>query len=191
VAKDLLVAAVVKVASLSSSLAYEASIAKSPLPIPVACQVVDLQSDPPPHGRGCTGHHRWVIDPPTVALCLQTIGIGESFKAKVPNLAALEGYLKGAAFVCSRRHARLAAKCREGTFELSGPRRRLPDKVVLRRCMHCPRSCSLHFLHGGASSSLRYISAAPPRRSEVSRGFLYFACRKVVEAPSDCVGCRK
>jgi hypothetical protein len=108
VAKDLLVAAVVEVASLSSSLAYEASIAKSPLPIPVACQVVDLQSDPPPpHGRGCTGHHRWVIDPPTVALCLQTIGIGESFKAKVPNLAALEGCLKGAAFVCSRRHARL------------------------------------------------------------------------------------
>jgi hypothetical protein len=35
-----------EVTSLSSSLAYEASIAELPLPTSVACQIVDLQSDP-------------------------------------------------------------------------------------------------------------------------------------------------
>jgi hypothetical protein len=37
-----------QVTSLSSSLAYKASIAESLLPTSVACQVIDLQSDPPP-----------------------------------------------------------------------------------------------------------------------------------------------
>jgi hypothetical protein len=39
-----------QVASLSSSLAYEASIAELPLPTSVACQIIDLQSDA--RGRG-------------------------------------------------------------------------------------------------------------------------------------------
>jgi hypothetical protein len=36
-----------QVTMLSSSLAYKASIAESPMPTPVACQVVDLQSNLP------------------------------------------------------------------------------------------------------------------------------------------------
>jgi hypothetical protein len=150
----------------------------------------------PPRGRGCIGCrctrcHRWVIDPPppppTVALCLQAKGIGESFKAKSPDPAALEGCLKGAA----RRRARLAAKCRGETFELPGPRRHLPSKVVSRRRMPCPRSCSLRFLRCGASSDLRFIAVASPGRSGVSRGFLRSAWCKDVEAASGHVECRE
>jgi hypothetical protein len=129
--------------------------------------------------------------PPTVALYLRAIGIGESFKAKPHDLDALEGCLKGVTFVCSRRSAWLAAKCREGTFELPGPHRRLPSKVVSRWRMPCPRSCSLHFLHGGTSSSFHYIAAAPPGCSSVSRGSLRSARRKDVEAPSGHVRCHE
>jgi hypothetical protein len=99
--------------------------------------------------------------------------------------------MEGATFVCSRRCVQLAVKCRGGTIELPSPRRRLPCNVVSRRCMPCPRSCSLHFLRGGAFSSLHYIAVAPPRRSDVSHGFLQSTCCKVVEAPSDRVGCHK
>jgi hypothetical protein len=118
-------------------------------------------------------------------------GVGESFKAKPPDLAALEVCLKGATFVCSCQSARLTAKCRGGTFELSSPRHRLPSKVVSRRRMPRPRLCSLRFLHSGASSSFCYIVAAPPGRSGMSHGFLRSALRKVVEDPPCRVGCRE
>jgi hypothetical protein len=55
--------------------------------------------------------------------------------------------------------------------------------------MPCPRSCSLRFLHGGASSNLRFIVVAPPGRSDVSRGFLLSIWCKYVEDPSGRVGC--
>jgi hypothetical protein len=126
-----------------------------------------------------------------MALELQAIGVAESFKVKSPDLAALEMCLMEPAFVCSCRSARLAEKCGGGTFELLGPRRRLPSKVVSRRCMPFPRSCSLRSLRGGASSSLHYIVAAPPGRFDMSRGFLWSAWRKDVEAPTGRIGCHE
>jgi hypothetical protein len=81
--------------------------------------------------------------------------------------------------LCPRWSAQLAEKCRGGTFMLPGPRRHLPNKLVSRRRMPCPRSCSLHSLLGGASSNLFYIAIAPPNRSDVSCGFLRSAWRKV------------
>jgi hypothetical protein len=74
---------------------------------------------------------------------------------------------------------------------LPGPRRRLPNKLVSRRRMPCPRSCSLHSLLGGASSNLFYIAIAPPNRSDVSCGFLRLAWRKDVEAPIGHIECRE
>jgi hypothetical protein len=62
--------------------------------------VVGLKSDPisptPP-------------PPPAMAFVLHGTGIGESFKATSPDLAALEVCLKGATFVYSHQSARLAA----------------------------------------------------------------------------------
>jgi hypothetical protein len=69
--------------------------------------------------------------PLVVSLELHATIVGESFKAKPPGLTALEVCMKAPASVCSQRSARLAVKCRRGTFELSVPRRRLPSKVVL------------------------------------------------------------
>jgi hypothetical protein len=123
-----------------------------------------------------------------MALELQDIGIGESFKAKPPDLTALEVCLKGAAFVCSRRSAQLVAKCHGGTFELPDPHRRLPSKVVSRRRMSCPRSCSLCSLCGDASFNLHYIVVAPPGCSGVSRDFLWSAWCKDMEAPTGHIG---
>jgi hypothetical protein len=149
------------------SLIYSLTPAVVDAPVAIAPIVVVGLLNPPP--------------PPTVALCLQTTGVGESLKAKPPDRAALEGCLEGATFVCCRRCAQLAVKCRGGTFKLPSPRRRLPSKVVSRRRMPCPRSCSLHFLRGGTFSSLHYIADAPPHRSDVSHGFLRSTCCKVVE----------
>jgi hypothetical protein len=178
---------------LSSSLSYEVSITESPMPNSVACQVIDLQLNLPAVVDAPVAVAPDVVvgsstpPPSMVALCLQTTGVGESFKVDLPNPAALDGCLKGAA--C--QHAYLAMKCHGGTLELLGPRRCLPSKVVSRRCMPCPRSCSLHFLHGGASSGLHFIAVAPPCRSGMSHEFLRSAWRKDVEAPSGYVGCRE
>jgi hypothetical protein len=136
-------------------MACEAVIAMSLVPPPVACQVVDLLFDllipsanPAP-------------PPPAVTLELHATGVGESFKAKSTDLAALEVCLKGTASVCSRWSARLAMRCRRGTFNLSVPHCRLPSKVVSRRRMACPKSCSLRPLHVAVSSDLHYIIAPP------------------------------
>jgi hypothetical protein len=76
------------VALLSSSLAYEASIAESPMPTSVACQVIDRQSDPPAVMDALVTITTGVIYPPTVALCHQTTGVGESFRVKPLDPAA-------------------------------------------------------------------------------------------------------
>jgi hypothetical protein len=89
--------------------------------------------------------------PPSVAFELQAIGVGESFKVKLPDTTALEVGHKGSAFMCARRSAQLVAKCHRGTIVLPIPPRRLPNKVVPRRRFACPRLCSLHPLHSGAS----------------------------------------
>jgi hypothetical protein len=63
-----------QVAMLSSSLAYEASITESPMRTPVACQVVDLQSDLFAVVDALVAVAPDVVigssTPPTVALCL-------------------------------------------------------------------------------------------------------------------------
>jgi hypothetical protein len=95
---------------------------------------------------------------------VQAAGVGESFK--LPNLTALEGCLKGAAYVCSRR---LAMKCHGGTFELPFPHRRRSSKVVSGRRRACPRSSHslrhdkrIHTVHlvqeCGGSSWSRWMS---------------------------------
>jgi hypothetical protein len=108
----------------------------------------------------------------------------ESFEAKPPDLAALEVGLMGAARVCSRQSARLAAKCHGGTFKLSVPYRQLPSKVVSRHRMARPMSCSSRL-------SLRFIAAAASGHSDVSGEFLWPVCYKDVEALCDCVGCHE
>jgi hypothetical protein len=135
------------------------------MPPPVACEVVYLQSDLVVDARVGIVRSLTLL---VVALEHQVTGVGESFKAKPPDLSTLEVCLKGNASVCSRRSARLAAKRRRGTFELLGPCHRLPSKVVSRQRLPCPKSCSLCFMHSGASSSLRYVVAPPPDRFGVS-----------------------
>jgi hypothetical protein len=100
--------------------------------------------------------------PPSVALELLALGVGGSFKAKPPHIAALEVGRKGVAFMCARQNARLAAKCYGGSSELAVPHHRLPSKVVLRRRLVCPRSCSLSPLRGGASSSCWCLASTAP-----------------------------
>jgi hypothetical protein len=119
-----------------------------------------------------------------VALELQATGSMKSFEAKPPDLATLEVGSKGAAHVCSRRRARLAVKCRGGTFMLPVPRRRLCNKVVSSRCMACPSSCSLR-------PGLRFVVVAPPSRSAASGGSLQSAWCKDVEALCSHVGYRE
>jgi hypothetical protein len=160
---------VAHVTSLSPSLTCEVFIAEPLMPPPMSCEVVDLQSDlvvspaslplPPPSVMDAPAAVVGSSTPPAVSLELQAAGVRESFKVKPPNLSSLEVFLRGVAFVCSRRSARLTAKHRGGTFELLGPHRLLPGKVVLRQHMSCPKSCSLR---GGASSDLRYFATAPP-----------------------------
>jgi hypothetical protein len=93
-----------------------------------------------------------------MALELEAAGVGESFKVKPPDHADLEVCLKGVTSMCSRWSARLAVKCRRGTFDLLVSHGPLLIEVVSRRHMTCPRSCSLH---GGASNGLHYIVVAP------------------------------
>jgi hypothetical protein len=67
---DLVEFMVAQVASLSSSLACEVVITESPTPLPVACEVSDLQLDlvipfdTPPRYCGFFGYCRRVVDPP-------------------------------------------------------------------------------------------------------------------------------
>jgi hypothetical protein len=144
---DLIEFLVAHVASLSSSLACKAATIESPAPPPEARQVVFPQSDPsvPYAHRHAVGDVSATIvrssTPPSVALELHAIGAGESCKAKPPDIAALESGCKGSALRCTRWSARLAAKCRGGTFTLPAPRRCLPNKVVLKRRLACPRPC--------------------------------------------------
>jgi hypothetical protein len=183
---DLVDFLVAHVTSLSSSLACEAFIAKLSVPPPVTCEVVYLQSNLIVDARvGIIRSSTLLV----VALEHQGTGVGESFKVKPPDLSALEVCLKGNAFVCSRRSARLAAKHRRGTFELPGPCHRLPSKVVSKRRLPCPRSCSLRFMRCGASSDLRYVAPPPPGRLDVSGVSLRSAWRKDVEAPPGRFGC--
>jgi hypothetical protein len=96
-----------QVASLRSSLAWKVATTESP----VARELMFLQSDP---DAPCA-RHRVVGDvsaivvrsspPPSVALELQAIGLGESFEAKPLNIAALELGRKGSAVRCARRNA--------------------------------------------------------------------------------------
>jgi hypothetical protein len=100
-----------QVASLRSSLAWKVATTESPVPPLVARELMFLQSDP---DAPCA-HHRAVGDvsaivvrsspPPSVALELQAIGLGESFEAKPLNIAALELGRKGSAMRCARRNA--------------------------------------------------------------------------------------
>jgi hypothetical protein len=102
---------VARVASLSSSMAREVFIVEMSMPPPVACEVVDLQSDlaiPPASPPVVVDAPVTVIGSstlPTVALEHQVTGAGESFKAKPPNLSPLEVCLKGATSMCSHRSA--------------------------------------------------------------------------------------
>jgi hypothetical protein len=128
---------------------------------------------------------------PAVAWVLQATGIGESFKAKPPDPAASEVCPKRDAFVCSRRSARLAAKCRGGTFKYPDTHRCLRRKVVLRRRLSRPRSCSGCPRRGVAPSSRRYLASAPPCCFGVSGRFFWLASCKDVDAPGGRVGCRK
>jgi hypothetical protein len=167
---DLVEFLVAQVASLSSSLAVEVAgeavvTESSDLP-PMACEVVSLQPIPvvllaPSYDRGYID--RWVVPPPpTVALELQAAGVGESFKAKPPDIAVLVAYPKG-----------LAAKCRGRTVKLTVPCHRLSSSSRCR--MARPRSCSLHHLLGVAPSGHRYSTAAPSVCSRVSVGLLQSA----------------
>jgi hypothetical protein len=159
---DLVECLVAQVASLSSSLACEVAIVESPTPPPMDLQSNFVIPSATPPDCGCTGCRRRVIDRPLVVLDLHATGVGESYKANPHNFATLEVCLKGAASVSFRRSARRAVKCHGGTFECPVPHRCLPSKVVPRQHMACPRSCSLHPLHGGTSSGLCCIVAAPP-----------------------------
>jgi hypothetical protein len=74
----------------------------------VACEIVSLQFrclTTTSCDRGCIDSQ--VVDPPMVALGLQTTGVEESFKAKPPNPTALVACLKRAAFVHFYWSARL------------------------------------------------------------------------------------
>jgi hypothetical protein len=56
------------------------------------------------------------------------------------------------------------------------PRHRLPSKVVLRRHLACPRSCSLRL-------GRRFVVVAPPGRAGVLGGALQSAWCVEVEDP--------
>jgi hypothetical protein len=120
-------------------LACKAATAESSVPPLVAREVMVPQFNP---GVPCA--HRLAVGdvstavvrsstPPPVALELQAIDVGESFKAKPPDIVVLESGRKGSAIICARQSARLAKKCRGGTSALPAPCRRLPNKVVPRR----------------------------------------------------------
>jgi hypothetical protein len=55
-----------------------------------------------------------------------------------------------------------------------------------------PKSCSLHPLHGGASSGLPFVATISfGRRFGVSDGFLWFTWGKDVEALHGCIRCHE
>jgi hypothetical protein len=93
---DLIEFLVAQVASLSSSLACKAATAESSTSPPLAREVVILQSDSgvPYAHRLAVGDVSTVVirysTPPPMALELQAIGVGESFKAKLSDIAVLE-----------------------------------------------------------------------------------------------------
>jgi hypothetical protein len=168
---DLIEFLVAQIASLSSSLAHKVVTVKSPMPPPMAHEIMIPQSDP----IVLCAHRRAVGDasiaivrsstPPLVDLELQVIGVRESFKAKPPDIVVLESGRKGSIVLCVRRSARLPTKCYGGTFVLPAPCCRLPIKVVPRRRLTCPRPCSLRPLLGGASFGHCYFaSPIPPSR---------------------------
>jgi hypothetical protein len=106
----------------------EADTAVSSTPLLVAREVVDRP-------RSLASHPSYAMyasvvvgssPSPVVAFELYASSLGESFKSKPPDLAALEVCLKGAASRCPRWSARLAARCRGGTFK----------RLIPRRCLH-------------------------------------------------------
>jgi hypothetical protein len=125
-----------------------------------------------------------LLTSPAVALELQATGVVESFEVKLPDFAALEVGLKGAALVCSRRSAQLAPKCHEGPSSFWFLVTALPSKVVLRQRMAHPRSCSL-------CPGLHFTVASPLGHFGVSGGFLQSAWCKDVDALHDGVRCHK
>jgi hypothetical protein len=131
---DLIEFLVAQVASLSSYLAYKADTIESSAPPPVAREVVIPQSDPdvPYAHRSAVGDASAAVarssTPPSVALELHAIGVGESFKAKPPDITTLEPGHKGSTIACIHQSARLATKCLRGTFSLPAPRYRPPTR---------------------------------------------------------------
>jgi hypothetical protein len=201
---DLVGFLVAQVASLSPSLAAvvpcETDTAVSSTPPPVAREVVDLQSDlvvSPASTPVVVDASVIVRSSPSlaVALELQASSLAESYKSKPPNLTASEVCPKGAASRCPRWSARLAAKCRGGTFKRLMPRcclrRRLPSKMVSWRCFARPRSRSLHPRHDVTPSGRRCFAAAPPGCFSVSGRRPRSAWRVDVVTPGGCVGCRE
>jgi hypothetical protein len=178
---DLIELLVAQVASLSSSLAMEvackATIAEMSTP-PVAHEVVDALVV-------ITGSSTNAM----VAMELQATGLGESFKVKPPDLAASEVCTKGVASTCSRWSAQLAAKCHGGTFKHPVPHHRLTIKVVSRRRLAHPRSCSLRPRHGISPSCHLYFAVAPLHCFSMSGRFLRSTWHTDVDAPCGRVGC--
>jgi hypothetical protein len=115
----------------SSALPSEVKVARedvaaisSVLPL-AACEAMELQSNVvvlpsiPPSVVGAPNAVVRSSTPSTVTLVQHASDVVESFKAKPPDLVALEVGLKGAALMWSRRGAWLATKSRGGT---SSPR---------------------------------------------------------------------
>jgi hypothetical protein len=69
-------------------------------------------------------------------------------------------------------------------LEASDSRHHLSSKVVSRRCMAHPRSCSLR-------PDLHFIATAPPGCSDVSDKFLCSAWCKDVDALHGRIGCHE
>jgi hypothetical protein len=115
---------------------------------------------------------------------LKASSVVESSEVKPPDLTALEVGLMGAALVRSRRSVRLAVKCRGETFNFPILRRRLPDKVVSRRCMIHPMLCS-------SCLGLSFVATAPPGCYVVSGIFLRSACCKEVQTLHGRIGCHE
>jgi hypothetical protein len=179
----------------SSALPSEVEVARedvtailSILPL-AACEAMELQSNVvvlpaiPPSVVGASDAVVRSSTPSTVALVQHASDVVETFKAKPPDLVALEVGLKGAALMWSRRGAWLATKSRGGT-KLPQPRlrRRLPNKMVWRRSLACPWSCLLCL-------SRRFFVAAPPSRVEGLDGALRSAWCEQMEDPCGRASC--
>jgi hypothetical protein len=139
--------------------------------------IVDSQLDAPVAIVGSSAS-------PVVALGLKASSVVESSEVKPPDLTVLEVGPMGAALVHSRRSVRLAAKCRGETFNLLILRRRLPGKVVSRRCMVHPMLCS-------SCLGLSFVATAPPGCYVMSNRFLRSACCKEVQTLHGRIGCHE